>query len=290
MLYLDFARNKEDFILEKEEKYPYWIQKIIRFFRRTLGQPFCYELEGKTVVLISKWNKRIAKKMNKIFNINVTKTVCVCEPLRQKKEFMNYLREKKLQIVDGKWLFRFLVCDIAEFICKKNNLVKEEQEISILVQEPDFLVFETIKKLGKLYKNITIITSKIRKFNRISKEIYEEMGLAINVTNNFKNACLKSKIIFNFDFDDKDINKIRFLVDSNIICLKEKNDIKQSTFRGHIYDYYCVNLPIKYHKIYKRLNCFDSSILYESLIYKHTSNENIWKEIVNDNVKIVAFN
>lgn len=288
MLYLDFAQNKEDFILESENKFPRWIKNILYFYRKFTGNPIRVDVDGKSIILISKFDKKISKKLDKIFKIDVTKNVCVCERLRANEEFMNYLREKDFNIMNGKWLFKYLVCDIAEYICKMQKLAKEEQEISILINEPEILEFETIAKLGDKFKNINVVTNKLRKFDRLEKEIYESSGLMLNVTNNFKNSCLKSKIIFNFDFDEKDINKIRFLPDSTIINLEKYVDIRQSNFKGKNVDFYSVNLPIKYRRIYKRLSNFNSSILYESFIYKKTAIQNIWREIENDRVEIIA--
>ena len=288
MLYLDFAQNREDFILEKEEKYPYWIQKIICFWRKTIGQPIIYELEGKKVILISKFNKKIAKRLNKIFQVDVTRTVCVCEQLCENQEFMNYLKEKNLNIMDGKWLFHFLTSQVAEFICQKYGLVSEEQEISILINNPTFLVFEIIQRLSLRFKSINIVTNALRKFDKLQKELYEKNGFLLNVTNNYKSACLKSKMIFNFDFEEKELNKIRFLPDMILINLKHYVDVKQSNFKGENIDFYTVGLPTKYRKVYKKLRNFNSSILYESFIYKKTSNQNIWNEIEKDKLQILC--
>ena len=61
MLYIDFAQNKEDFILENEKKLPYFLKNIIYFFRKFSGQVINYSIDGKNVVLISRINKRVIK-------------------------------------------------------------------------------------------------------------------------------------------------------------------------------------------------------------------------------------
>lgn len=288
MLYLDFVQNREDFILENEKKFPRMMQKILYFYRKTTAKPIKYEIDGKKVVLISKFNKRVARKLDKIFQIDVTNSVCVCEQLRENKEFIDYLNERKINIFDGKWLFKFLVCDIAEYICNKLELLPETQEISVLVNNPDFLAFENLKKLSQKFKNINVVTKNLRRFEKIENEIYENNGLILNITNNFKKACTNSKIVFNFDFEDKDFGKIRVLGDSIIVNLENKLEVKQSNFKGEIIDFYIINLPLKYKIVYKKLNNFNSSILYESLIYKNTAIQNILKEIKNDRIEIVC--
>ena len=81
MLYIDFAQNKEDFILENEKKLPYFIKNILYFFRKFTGQVITYNIDGRNVVLISKLNKRILKKISKIFKTDVTRNVCICDTL-----------------------------------------------------------------------------------------------------------------------------------------------------------------------------------------------------------------
>lgn len=288
MLYLDFVQNREDFILEGEEKYPYIIKKILCFIRKFFGLPIKERIDGKEIVLISKFNKKVAKKLEKIFKIDVTKNVCICEKLRENKEFMDFLKEKELNIMDGRWLFKYLICDVSEFICNKFSIIPEKQEISILVDEPNIIVFETIKRLSSIFKNVNVITNKIRKFDKLEEELYEEKGVVLNITNNFKKACLNSKIIINYNLDEKEFGKVRFGANSIVINLEKNIEVKQSNFRGECIDFYSINLPYKYRKIYKRLNNFNSSILYESLIYKKTSIQNIWREIESDESRILC--
>ena len=288
MLYIDFAKNREDFILDDEEKFPKCLKDFLYFFRKMTGQVIEYELDGKNIVLISRLNKRTFRKLEKIFNVDVTKNVCACDTLIENKKFLNLIEEKNLQLMDGRWLFKYLICEISEYICRKLDLKPESQEISLLVDEPNSLIFDTIKNLSSNFKNINIVTNKIRKFDRISEEIYEENGLVLNVTNNFKKACLNSKIVFNVDFDEKSFGKITFLSTSVIINLEKNIEVKQSNFIGKNIDFYSVNLPLKYKKVYDRLNKFNSSKLYESFIYKKTLNQNIWSEIKKDRVEVIV--
>ena len=287
MLYIDYGRFKEDFILENEEKLPYFLKNILYYFRKFTGQVLEYELDGKNVILISKLNKHTYSKLNKIFKTDVTKRVCLCDYLIENQAFLNYIKDKEIEIFNGKWLFKFLISDIGKYICNMLNLTSEVQEISLIINEPSNFIYEIIKKLSNEFKNINIITKKVRKFEKIEKQIYDETGLTLNVTNNFKKACQKSKIIFNIDFEEKDINKIVFPATAVIVNFEGNIEIKQSNFIGKIIDFYEINLPKKYKKIYSRLNKFNSSILYESFIFKRTSTQNIWNEIKNDKIEIL---
>ena len=75
MLYLNFIQNQEEFILEKENKLPYFIQKILYLFRKISGQPLQEAIDGKTIVSISRFDNRIAKKIDHCI-IQIFYTVC----------------------------------------------------------------------------------------------------------------------------------------------------------------------------------------------------------------------
>jgi len=125
MLYLNFIQNREEFILDREKSFPYWIQKILYFVRKIRGQPLQENIEGKTIISLSRFNARVAKKLDKIFKIEVTKNVCICDSLLSKEDFMRFIASCHLKVMDGKWLFRYLVPNIATFICQKLDFLPE---------------------------------------------------------------------------------------------------------------------------------------------------------------------
>lgn len=286
MLYLDFAVNKEDLLSEKELKLPKFFRKIIYNFRYFTGQVLKYKIEGKNVIVLPKINKFIYKKLNKIFKVDVTKNVCICDELLRRDEFVEYLNNKNLNICDGKWLFKYMMVDIINYICAETGIPSEFQEISILTNECNILVCENIKKIADKVKNINIITKELKKFKKLEKEVYETKGLIINITNNMRKSTLKSNIILNLDFEQEDFDKINFPKKAIIINCEEKTKIKIKSFNGINCLYFSINIPIKYQKIYSKLNRFNSVNLYESIIYKRTMAQNIWKEIENDGIEI----
>lgn len=132
MLYLNFIQNREEFILEKENNFPYFIKRILYLIRKISGQPLIETIDGKTIVSISKFNGKIAKKIDKIFKIDVTKNVCVCDSLKENSEIMSFLESENINIMNGRWLFRYLIPDIAKFICDKIDLLPEERRNIII--------------------------------------------------------------------------------------------------------------------------------------------------------------
>lgn len=289
MLYIDFAINKDDILSNKEKRFPRIIRKFICFIKNTKGQVLKYKLENNsTVIVLPKITKKTLKKLDKLLRIDVTKNVCICDELLNKELFMKYINEKELNIIDGRWLFKYMMVDVVKYICLKLNVLSERQEISILTNENDKNIFESIIKLSEAVKNINIITREPKKFKKLEEKVYKENGLILNITSNYKKALLKSNIILNLNFVQEDLNKMTFPKSSVIVNFENELKINQKGFLGVNCSFYNISLPIKYYKLYKNLSHFNSVNLYESFIYKKTMIQNIWKELKEDEVKILC--
>lgn len=288
MLYFDLAIYKEDLLKENEKDLPSFIKNIIYNFRKLTGQALNLKISNKNLIILPKINKRVLKRIDKILRVDVTKNVCISEELKLKENFVNFLNERNINILDGRWLFKYLVENVLEFLCVKTDLIPEIQEISILTNELNNLIYETIIKLSKRVKNINIITKNINLFKKLEEDVYEESGMILRITNDFKKATLKSNIILNFNFVQELLDKINFGKNSNLVNFEKSLRINQKSFNGKVINFYHINLPEKYLYNQERFTRFDTSILYESYIYKKTSPINIWKEISKDKIKIDA--
>ena len=82
MLYLDYAINNEKLLSEKQKNMPAFFQKFIIKFKKIFGLVLKYEVLGRNVVVLPKINKNTLKKLDKIFKIDVTRNVCVCDELQ----------------------------------------------------------------------------------------------------------------------------------------------------------------------------------------------------------------
>ncbi len=288
MLYFDLAIYKEDLLKENEKNLPSFIKNIIYNFRKLTGQALNLKISNKNLIILPKINKRVLKRIDKILRVDVTKNVCISEELKLKENFVNFLNERNINILDGRWLFKYLAENVLEFLCFKTDLIPEIQEISILTNELNNLIYETIIKLSKRVKNINIITKNINLFKKLEEDVYEESGMILRITNDFKKATLKSNIILNFNFVQELLDKINFGKNSNLVNFEKSLRINQKSFNGKVINFYHINLPEKYLYNQERFTRFDTSILYESYIYKKTSPINIWKEISKDKIKIDA--
>ena len=85
-------------------------------------------------------------------------------------------------IVDGKWLFEVISCEVLDYIVNLKNIKKEDTEISILVNYITQNTLENIKKIARQYKRLNIVTNHIEKFKKIEEELYNKEGIMIIVT------------------------------------------------------------------------------------------------------------
>ena len=287
MLYLDLGINNEDFLTEKEKNSTSFIRKIKIFIRKHIIRIFEYEISGRTILVLSKLNKTLYKKLKREFDLDVTKTVCISDELLLNEEFKSFLLEQNIKILDGKWLFKYLCVDIIKYISFNKNEKIEEQEISILVNKNDMFVIGMIKEISEYVHNINIITKDIRLFQKIKAELYEEKGMILNVSNNYRKSANRSNIILNFNFSKKELEKVNVQRKSVIINFENNIKLDKKSFDGIFCNFCYISFSYgRYLEFQKRLNHFNKTILYESFIYKQTYYKNILNDFIKDNVKI----
>lgn len=231
-----------------------------------------------------------AKKTKKILEKTNCKKIILSKELQEKEIFCNQLYTYGFEINNGRWLFKVLAFDAINYAVKKNKMTAEKIKISILVNEIDDIVLETINQIIKKYKNINIVTNHMEKFKKLEEQILEEYGIMITVNNNKKKSLTKSDIILNIDFPNELINKYRIAEKANIINIRGNVRIKQKRFEGKIYNDY----EIKYENLeefdFDKENIYYKKNIYEAYIYKQQPIGNIMNKIRKDKVKIVELN
>lgn len=231
-----------------------------------------------------------AKKIKKILDKTHCKKIILSKELQEKEIFCNQLYTYGFEINNGRWLFKVLAFDAINYAVKKNKMTAEKIKISILVNEIDDIVLETINQIIKKYKNINIVTNHMEKFKKLEEQILEEYGIMITINNNKKKSLTKSDIILNIDFPNELINKYRIAEKANIINIRGNVRIKQKRFEGKIYNDY----EIKYENLeefdFDKENIYYKKNIYEAYIYKQQPIGNIMNKIRKDKVKIVELN
>lgn len=267
------------------------IKKIVMNFKKTcnnitikpIGDGVIFYLPNKIKDGIKVANK-VLKEL-KYYNI---KNI-VIEKKLQDKNFRNKLYEENVNILDGRWLFNYLLIDILEYIVKAKQEDLESQEVSILVNDLNEINLSNIYELALKVKRINIITNDINKLKNIESKLYEEKGIMITVANNKRKSLAKAKIILNIDFPEELINKYNINKKSIIVNFEEKIKINAKNFSGININYYDVEVNEAIMKKYIQNEIyasFDKNILYESNIYDKNRYQIIREKIKKDGVVI----
>ena len=238
---------------------------------------------------IEKNNKKeikLAQRTKKILDKTHCKKIILSKELQKYKIFSNQLYTYGFEMINGKWLFNVLSCEILEYIVKKEKMTEEKVKISILVNDVTDIELYNIKEIVKKYKRLNIVTNHIEKFKKLEEQILDEYGLMITLTNNKKKSLTKTDIILNVDFPTELINKYRIAENAIIINLKQKTTIKQKRFEGKIFnDYEILHQNIEEIE-YDKNEKFHIKDIYEALIYKQQPIENIRRKVEKDKVEI----
>lgn len=232
--------------------------------------------------------KILTKKIIKILDKTNCKTIILSKYLKKNEGFMEKLKSSGLNIIDGKWLFLVMSEKVIDYVVRKKELKKEETNVSILVNNNfNDYILENIKEIIRKYKTVNIVTKQIEKFKKIEKQIMDEEGINITITNNKKKSLVRSNIILNVDFDTELINKYNIPEEGIIVNLQENVKITKKRFNGiSINDY-----EIKYQNYdeydYEKEKYYDKKDIYEAMIYKNQPYEYIKRKIDRDKVEIV---
>lgn len=224
------------------------------------------------------YQQKLASKTNEILKKTNSNKIVISKKIKKYEQYINYLHSYNVEVVDGKWLFKIMISDILEYIVKKQELKKEELEVSVLVNYISDAEIENIKLLAKEYKRVNIVTNHIEKLRKITDKLYEEYGIMLTVNNNKKKSLRKSQVIVNFDFPKEILNKYNIYDEAIIINVNENMKIDKKRFNG---------LIVKDFEIDKISDeKYSAKEIYESKFFKKQSFKYIREKIQKDDIKI----
>lgn len=184
-------------------------------------------------------NKKIklVKKIKRFLNLQNARQI-VLEKSLKIEEFENLFYSENINICNKKWLFKEIIDKIINKILEDENKKPKDCEISICINEIDDLKEEYIYKFAKEFRVINIITNHIGKFRKIERNLYENEGILLNLTNNKRKSLKNAEIILNVDFPKELINQYIIYDKSTIVDLEGNIRIRNKHFRGRIINDY----------------------------------------------------
>ena len=289
-----------------------FIEKIAFLYKRLFYVFDIKEIENMVICSVpidnyenTKYLKRVSKKICKKFfkikqkieknvisiprrkNEYIVNKVLLSNKLKEADVLTDELKKYKIDILNGKWLFKYLIVDVLDYISDTQNICLETKNIAILINDNCKLNMNYIILIAKRAKRLSIVTKNISKFRFIEEKLYNEYGIAIEISNNRRKSLANIDLIINIDFDQETINKYRIKNEVIIINTNEKKDINFKALKGVIID----DFEIEYKKIsyFEENNLckyFDKKLLYESYIYRKDNLYNILNQLEQDKVKI----
>ena len=223
-------------------------------------------------------DKKIKKLVNILENYKI-KTAVLSKELYSNIKLKNHLYSKNINILDGKYLFKLLTEEIIDYICKKFKKPLEKIEISILTNDANYINKEIIIELAQKVKTLNIVTNHIEEFKNIEDYLYNEKGIIIKISNNYKTALSKTNIIINMDFPEEVINKYSIPNKCIIINLNGEIKIRTKKFNGININDYNIIIPEKY-----IIEGYDEKFVYESMLLNKEYKESR-KQILEDKIQ-----
>ena len=163
MLYIKFTKDYLEYFEEAN-----FFNKIIFLYRKIFGKITNVKTPNGEVWLVPEDNKKFRKSIIKKLKMYQVKTVVLSNNL---KDFKTELEELKIKVLDGKWLYKYLILDIIKYICENRNESLAEQNVSFVVKNPQDVDFENLKSLAQNCRSINLITKDDYRFRRLEKAL-----------------------------------------------------------------------------------------------------------------------
>lgn len=284
VVYIDYLNSYLDLL---NDSFPKWIRRLVYEFLHFCGYMRCKENRIKLYCIEKdEINQRMIKNLKEKLFIVDCRDVVLSDLLLENSCFVSLLVGWGYNVLNGKWLYKFLCYDIVEKIAYVKNADLSEIEVTVLSNEDSEINIDNIKLLAEKCKVLNVVTDNPSAFRVIEKFLYDEYGSIINVSTNKEKTCRYSDIILNFDFTNDELKKCR--VKSGVVIVqftKEKFENKN----GATIIFYRISLPKKYLNIFEKYVGFCEEIFYESLLYHKISFENARRILKRDNVFIKYF-
>ncbi len=275
-----------DFVIKLNEVITiktYYLEKMDK--HKIIGRKIQFEKDNVKIYFDLSKGKNSQKLVKKLL-LNGANNVVIDKRIIECNNLLNLLRANDIKIFDGKWLERYLILDILEYIVNKKQIIKAETEIAITANEITDLLIEIIKNLSKQYKKLTIVTNHIEKLRKIEKEIKEKEGIVIILSNNKNKSLLKSQIIINMDFNQELINQYKIYEEAIIINAEENIRIDAIRFNGIVINDYEIEIGRKEFIWRDGIEKYRQRDLIEAELYVRDTYKNIRKKIQKNNIKI----
>ena len=232
--------------------------------------------------LKAKWIAKKLYKQSKKDDI----VVVLSKNLMKHEVLNNALNEYGLKVLNDRWLFKFLISDILDYVSKIKDKKLDTLTLAILMDKADEIIMQQLVQIAKSVKTLKIVTKSKNSYLYIENELFNKDGIAIQITNNKEKSLSNVDIILNFDFNEERLEYYKINNKAILINLGKKIELNKDNFNGETINDYKIIFNEENYDLKISKDNFDKNILYESYIFRRDTFVNIKKQLKKDQVNI----
>lgn len=154
--------------------------------------------------------KFINKVIKKLKKNNISEVLIQNDIYTISKNLVGKIQSEDIYIVTGNNIYEKNLDKIVQYLLDVNKkIVMEQVNIGIVIDKITYKRIEYIKQLSTKVKCMSIITKDKLKFENTCKNIFEDEGLAVKLSDNLKTGLKGCNMIINFDVCNSEV--IEFL-------------------------------------------------------------------------------
>lgn len=248
------------------------------------------------IIIHDKNSNKIKQKLAKyIIKLNIDSLVFSKELDNSFKDEICMILQKKVKILNGKKLMELMEFDIVKYIFDKTNRKMKDEEIYIVFKKDDKLNLNFLQPFIENFRVINIVTNDVEKLTNIQNNLLADEGILISVSNNKKKALKRAKYILNVNLTKTELEKYKINRDAVIVNIKEDVMYDNVGFDGININYFSIECPDEYIEQFETIGenfdvvkMYESRLIYDVLQRAGQLNENMYKKIKQDNIKITG--
>ena len=222
-------------------------------------------------------SKRKIRQLISTINNRSIKGVILSNYLNNNLTLNNELAKNGINVLDGKMLFKMLLNEVLEYVCKTGKTSIDKLRISVLTNNISNVNKQIVKELAEKVRSLNVVTNKPKEFKNTERYLYNEMGIIIKLSHNIDKT---SNIIINFDFNQEELDIYNIPYKSVIININGNIKNNSKKFCGINIKDYNIIMPSEY-----KIQDFEEKLVYESIMIGKEYNQ-IRKQIKKDRIQI----
>lgn len=288
IIYLKETNNFNDVLKKEHNKMPLILKKICFIYKNIFNVVTKKNIESSEIWVLPIKEKYSEAKLKKILNNNLKypqNKYLISNKLKENNA-CKIMRELNQECITEEKIKKYLIFETIKYIYNKELC---DLEITLLVNNTSSLNMYLIEQLATKVKTLKIVSLNIKKFKSLEEKLYNEYGIPIQFSNNYRKSLEKSKLIINFDFSEFEINEYEIFNNAIIInCIKDNIKIKNKLFNGIVVNSYNIKYKKELITKFKKMKIsenYNKLLLYASTI-EEKNIEEAYKKIEEDKVSI----